>query len=109
MGFSHQQYFVGPRFTRRGDLLTWFGHVMPGMGRTHIDEFTEPLFGIVVPATNSSGFAMAYGGGVDVNLGRRFAFRVFQLDVITVEGAGPFDSRQANVRVQFGGVIRFGY
>jgi len=70
------QVLFGPQFTWRSKRTTWFAHPLFGVAAAH---FATPSGDI--PAVDF-GFATALGGGVDVNLGRLFAIRVFQTDYV---------------------------
>lgn len=60
---------MGPQFTVRGKSATGFAHVLIGSLR-----LSGPFGG--------NSFAAAFGGGVDVNAGKRVAVRMFQFDYI---------------------------
>jgi hypothetical protein len=79
-----------------------FSHCLLGAGINKIDYY--------INSYTKWQFAFAVGGGVDVNVGKRFAFRAAQIDWLPIrsnlelEGAGSFFS---NWRYQAGGVIKF--
>ena len=98
-----QTLLVGPRFSYRPKAVTVFGHWLLGAGTNKVD------WGI--GSATKWQFAMAIGGGVDVNVGRHFAIRAVQIDWLPIhsnldnlEGASNYLN---NVRYQFGGVIKF--
>ena len=89
-------YFLfGPRYTRRGKAATAFAHVLVGGAKLKIEDTT----------VSSTGFALGVGGGVDVNVGKSFALRVFQIDYTPDRSTGEWES---NFRAQFGLVFKFG-
>lgn len=66
----------GPRFKP-------FGHALFGVATQKVDIDSPQLpavFGISDFHVNETSFAMAFGGGVDIRLNKRFDIRVVQLD-----------------------------
>jgi len=114
---SEYFYLFGPRFTKRMSKGNIFVHALIGGAHgampTTITIFPplvcDPTAPTCPPATTisrvtNSGFAMAFGGGADLNFGDRFAWRVGQLDyVYTHQG----DSGN-HFRYSTGIVIRLG-
>lgn len=86
------QYLVGPRFYARGYRTTAFAHALfGGMKLTGGGP------------DNGTGFAMGFGGGLEIDAGNRFSVRAFQVDYIPRR----FDDRWGhNIRVGVGLVIR---
>ncbi len=102
--------FAGPRFTKRTNRITVFVHALPGFAQQRETITTDFFFSPPSTTTSTSnGFAMALGGGVDVNLGTRLAIRAVQVDYLPTGFSTPFfyDSRH-NVRVGVGVVLKFG-
>jgi opacity protein-like surface antigen len=96
-------YLVGPRFSWRSDQVTAFGHALVGGVRTKIEATG---FG----DESQTDFVLGIGGGLDVNVTRNVAIRVFQGDYLPTR-VDDFngDKRWANhFRAQAGIVIRFG-
>ncbi len=99
-GISLQTYelLLGPRFTARTERVTGFGHTLVGVAvaRASGGGFSE----------TETGFALGFGGGVDVNASDRVAIRVFQFDWIPTR----FDSEWSftNVRLGVGVVFKWG-
>jgi hypothetical protein len=95
---SAYHFLGGPRFTHRTQDGTLFAHVLFGLSNLR-----------AAAPGNRTEFAMGFGGGVDVPLRKRLAFRVFQADYIpakrssTVGGGWDHD-----FRVQTGIVFTFG-
>src|SRR5215470_10569646 len=83
---SKYAYLAGPQFSARGKKVTGFAHVLVGGATTKIENFNS-----------SSGFALGLGGGVDVNLGRSFGLRLFQVDYLPEHSLGVWTH---NVRLQ---------
>ena len=88
------QFLIGPRFTKRGEKTTGFGHV---------------LIGNVAKGSSSSpetGLGLAVGGGLDVNTSDRVAIRVFQVDYIPNRFFGQWFN---DIRVGVGVVFKWGH
>jgi len=96
---SQYMYLLGPQFSYRG-----FGRVVPFthvlVGRVHA---SSGLFGFNY--SNSSAFAAAVGGGLDIPLSKMIAIRAIQADYLMTR----FDQAgQNNARLSAGIVFRFG-
>ena len=87
------EFMAGPRFASRGDTATGFVHAMFGGAAFRGFEFSD------------TGFAMAFGGGLDVNVGKGFAIRAIQFDYVPTR---LFDTWQHNIRRGFGVVFKLG-
>ena len=87
------EFMAGPRFAWRGDTATGFVHAMFG-GATFRGDFNS-----------DTGFAMAFGGGLDVNVGGRLVLRAFQFDYVPTR---LFNTRQHNIRLGLGVVFKLG-
>ncbi len=92
------QYLIGPRAAVRGDNVTGFVHALFG-GLTA----RASAGGI---SASENGFAMAFGGGLDVNAGKRVAIRVFHLDYLPNRLAGVWSKK--DFRVAAGVVFKWG-
>ncbi|MGH9836808.1 MAG: hypothetical protein ACRD9Y_27595, partial [Blastocatellia bacterium] len=90
-------YLLGPRASYRTKQYTAFGHFLLGGARLKVQS-----------ATNTQ-FAMAIGGGVDVNLTERFAIRAGQFDYLPINSDLPLNggSWLHNFRYQAGVVVKF--
>ena len=92
------QYLAGPRGAVRGDRVTGFVHALFG--------------GLTVRASgggasfSETGLAIALGGGLDVNAGKRVAIRVFQLDYLPNRLAGNWSKK--DFRASAGVVFQWG-
>ena len=85
---------VGPVFSyRKSERITPFAHVLLGGAVASGGGISE------------SGFAMAVGGGLDVNLNKHVALRLVQGDWMMFRAGGETDRK--NVRVSTGLVLRF--
>lgn len=91
---STTTFLFGPRVSARGKSATAFGHALLGGAGSKIEG-----------SSLGTKFAMALGGGVDINLSRRFAFRPLQADYLPIRSNGEW---LHNVRLQTGIVIKFG-
>jgi opacity protein-like surface antigen len=88
-------FLFGPRISARGTAATGFGHVLVGGANLRL------LGG------SRTDFAMAIGGGVDINAGDNFAIRVGQVDYLPNRMGGQWNSDfrfQAGVVVKLGGL-----
>jgi opacity protein-like surface antigen len=86
------EYLFGPRFSLRGERATVFGQALFGGATLGGD------------GESINGFAMGFGGGVDVNVSDRFAVRVVQFDWIPTRFEGVWNNN--TVRFGFGIVIK---
>jgi hypothetical protein len=87
-------FLFGPRFSARSDAATAFGHVLLGGANSKVEG-----------VNTGTGFALALGGGVDVNIGKSVAIRVVQFDYLPDRSFGDWTH---NARVQTGIVFKFG-
>jgi opacity protein-like surface antigen len=98
-GVKADQFFFlfGPKFAFRGNSrLTPFAHILPGVVRQNVD------FG---PSDSSSTqFALATGGGLDINITDRIAVRGAQADYLMTR---LINNIQNNIRVSTGFVLKF--
>lgn len=82
-------YMFGPVLSARSDKVTPFAHVLFG--------------GASGGGTNA--FAMAFGGGVDVKVADKVAFRLIQGDWLVFRSEGVTSKK--NARISTGLVFRF--
>ncbi|MEW6208378.1 MAG: outer membrane beta-barrel protein [Acidobacteriota bacterium] len=68
-------YLFGPRVNARGEAATGFAHILLGGATTKVEGVSE------------TDFALAVGGGVDINAGKSVAFRL-QFDYLPVFAEG---------------------
>jgi len=90
-------YLLGPRVSYRASQYTAFGHFLAGGARLKVEGSTNTQF------------AMAIGGGVDINLTDRFAIRAGQFDYLPINSDLPVSGSSwlQNFRYQAGVVIKF--
>jgi len=86
-------FLFGPRVSSRGKAATGFAHVLIGGARLKVGD------------GSGTSFAMAVGGGVDVNAGKSLAFRLGQADYFPNRLNGTWNS---DFRFQAGIVIKLG-
>lgn len=98
--FNMFSILSGPRFSYPGlKGVTPFAHALFGYNQTKV---SLPGAGL---AATSSAYAMALGGGMDVNVSRHMAVRLFQADYFLTR---DFGNTQNNLRFSAGLVFRFG-
>lgn len=97
--FTMFEYLFGPRFSAHTDRATFFCHTLVGGVHYWQNGPSE------APNTyEGGGFAMAYGGGVDINASKRIAIRAVQFDWIPFRDEGSW--RTNTMRFGFGIVFR---
>jgi opacity protein-like surface antigen len=102
-------FLFGPRFSYRGKAVTAFAHVLLGGANSKLDD-EKGTSGF---EDSNTEFAMAIGGGVDVNLGKHFAIRAIQFDYLPIHTdineriGGGTSSWLHNTRLQFGFVFKY--
>jgi opacity protein-like surface antigen len=94
---STYTFLGGPQFSFRTTRLTPFAHALFGVTRVSTGL---GLFGFNFGASQSN-LAMAFGGGLDINLSDRFAIRAIQADYFPVRSGG-------NILDRFGLPFNFG-
>jgi opacity protein-like surface antigen len=96
----------GPRFTARNQYATTFAHIL--LGGTHFHDRVHTLFQNTT--TRANAFAVAMGGGVDINVTPHFGVRVIQAEYLLTKfnHAPSGKAIQHNARVGIGVVFRFG-
>lgn len=98
--FQQHTFLFGPRFSHRWEHLTIFGHGLLGAARLDMRAAANGPFDI-----DDVSFSYALGGGLDLNLGQRFAVRVAQADYLYTR---PFGSGRDSFRISTGIIFRFG-
>ncbi|MFN0124605.1 MAG: hypothetical protein ACKV2V_29235 [Blastocatellia bacterium] len=97
-------FLTGPRFRGGNERAAGFGHVMIGSaiyslnGTATIGTAPAQRFEL-----RERSFAVAFGGGVDIKMSDKVAFRLFQTDYILTRF---LDETQHSVRVSTGLVFR---
>jgi opacity protein-like surface antigen len=100
-------YVFGPTFSFRREHATIFAHTL--LGENTISQ--NVISGSGNPSPTDGAFAMAWGGGIDVNLSHTFALRLGQLDwLYTRHDLTPAGGRgsQNNIRYTGGITINLG-
>ncbi len=90
----------GPRFAIRQGKVTPFAHALFGYARLTSDVEGEEVL-------HENDFAMAFGGGVDINVNDRIAVRPVQVDYLAVKYGLTGDFLN-NFRYSAGIVFKFG-
>lgn len=107
-------YMGGPRLSYRRPRFTLFAQALFGDANARtvtIDGCSGSSS--CTPLTNENSFAMALGGGLDLNLRRHFAFRLIQAEYLLTRfrdpsiASGTAGTRN-DVRLSSGIVFRFG-
>ena len=94
---SQHEVMAGPQFSLRNKPVTLFTHALVGTSYLSVGGGGE--------SGSAKAFALALGGGVDLNVSKRVAFRVVQADYLLTH----FGSQnQNNYRAATGIVFRFG-
>jgi len=94
---SAYHFLAGPRFTLRIHRVT---------------PFAQALFGVKDLRQEKSGnwttFAMGFGGGVDIPLGKDVTYRIFQADYLPARRPLDLGGWDSDLRLQTGIVFTFG-
>jgi len=99
VSFHNYTYTFGPVFSyRHNEKFTPFAHFLIGGASA-----SASVSG--VGSGSSSGLAMMFGGGLDVNASRRFALRAVQFDWLGLHSNGVSDNN--NMRISTGILIRY--
>lgn len=103
-------YLFGPRFSFDSGKVTPFAEALFGVGHASVGG---SVTGLGSGSVGSNGFAMALGGGLDVNVNQNFAVRVAKFDYIlnhvSADGFGLTGTSENlnNFRLATGVVFRF--
>jgi opacity protein-like surface antigen len=99
------EFLSGPRVSYRTEKITPFAHIL--LGAEHVTASAAVALPAPAPSINISasqtGFAVAFGGGLDLNLTKRIAWRN-QADYLQTR---LFHGTQNNVRFSTGIALRF--
>lgn len=99
---NQHTFMAGPKLTYRTGRFSPFAHFLIGGARAETEELD-------VETVDDWALSAVIGGGVDINLSKRFAIRAGQFDyLMTRFDLGPEDERQDNFRFSAGVVFRFG-
>jgi hypothetical protein len=98
VSFNNYTYTFGPVVSwRHNETFTQFAHFLAGGFRA------SAAFGGLSGSDN--GFAMMFGGGVDVKATRRVAVRAVQFDWLSLHSNGSSDNN--NMRISTGLLFRY--
>lgn len=98
VSFHNYTYTFGPVVSlRQNEKFTPFAHFLAG--GYHASAAFSGL------SAADSGFAMMFGGGVDVNASQHLAFRAVQFDWLSLHGNGS--SSNNNMRISTGILFRY--
>jgi len=105
--YSDFAFLAGPRFAlRKSESVTPFAHALIGIDRGEMSAEASAMgFSESEDVGSDTGFALALGGGLDLNVNRNFAVRLIQADYYLTNN---WDERMNNFVLAFGVVIRFG-
>ena len=98
VSFNNYTYTFGPVVSyRHNETFTPFVHFLAG--GVHSSASFAGVSG------SGNGFAMMFGGGVDVKASRHFALRAIQFDWLSLHSNGTSDNN--NMRISTGLLIRY--
>jgi opacity protein-like surface antigen len=99
-------YLFGPRVNFRRSRITPYAQALFGGARVST-SLTDPVTG---NAFSENGFAMAYGGGMDVRLTNHVYVKPFQVEYLMTQTPNIWspDGNQNSLRFSAGVVFRFG-
>lgn len=80
-------FLAGPTATARFGRNSVFAHALFGAAHSSLGAGVSLPFisGISTGLTSATGFAMAFGGGVDIGLTKRIAIRAAQIDYVRTQ------------------------
>jgi outer membrane protein OmpA-like peptidoglycan-associated protein len=87
---------IGPKFTLRMKRISPFAQALVGWGKPTIKEGPDLL-------VKDNDFAMAFGGGLDININDYFAVRPVQVDYFPIKSGNSITD---NFRYSAGGVLK---
>ena len=110
-------YLFGPQIKVRAHGFHPFAHILVGAAHTNVyanafKQICQPVAGTcsfnASPAEDA--FAMAFGGGVDIPIGKAVSFRPAEFDYLLTHYTNQFaNSNQNNFRYSAGLVFSFGH
>jgi len=111
-------YLFGPQIKVRAHHLQPYGHLLFGGAHTNVygnafQTICQPIVGgcTLSKAPSAEAFAMDFGGGVDIPVGRHVAIRPAQFDYLLTRFSNPFtgSNNQNNFRYSAGVLFSFGH
>lgn len=107
VAFSGYQFMGGPEVSKRVPEGRGFFHVLVGGMHARSPRVADLPSSVPIPFSFSRSltrFGFAVGGGADRNISKRFAIRVFQIDLVRIQSSPATN----DFRAQGGIVWRFG-
>jgi hypothetical protein len=104
-------YLLGPQLKVRAHKIQPFGHLLFGGAHTNVygnafKTLCQPIVGgcMVTKGPTAEAFAMDFGGGVDIPIGKKISFRPAQIDYLLTRYSNQFTktSNQSNFRYSVG-------
>lgn len=99
-------YTFGPRISIRRRRVIPFAQALFGGGHAGNSLYTVGFQQGSAPPSARNSFAMALGGGLDVNVSRHLTIRAFQADWLYTQFPNGTNNRQNNLRITAGIVFR---
>ncbi len=103
-------YLFGPQLNFRAKKARIFGETLFGGAYTNAYAQLATAAGIGNPSTNNNGFAMAFGGGLDIHASKSVSLRLAEVDYMMTRFQWPVigTNNQSNFRYQAGIVFNLG-
>ena len=113
---NQTSFLFGPRFSYRGGRFRVFGHALLGgnhisLGFTHIFVYEDGSKDFYEGSQSNTDFATAFGGGLDVSLGKLISIRPVQFDLLSTYRSyytHHEDKNQHQLRYSAGIVFKLG-
>ncbi|MFZ1008740.1 MAG: outer membrane beta-barrel protein [Candidatus Sulfotelmatobacter sp.] len=111
-------YLFGPQIKVRAHHLQPYGQLLFGGAHTNVygnafQTICQPIVGgcTLSKAPSAEAFAMDFGGGVDIPVGKHVAIRPVQFDYLLTRFSNPFtgSNNQNNFRYSAGVLFSFGH
>ena len=111
-------YLFGPQIKVRAHHIQPYGHLLFGGAHTNVygnafHTICQPIAGgcAITKAPTAQAFAMDFGGGVDIPVGKHVAIRPAQFDYLLTRFSNPFtgSNNQSNFRYSAGLLFSFGH
>ncbi len=78
-------FMFGPRFSTNAGKFTPFGEALFGLAHSKV---SAEVAGMNIDLGSDNSAAFAFGGGLDLNVNKRFAVRLAKLDYVLVRNSG---------------------
>ena len=107
-------YQFGPTYTYRTETTNVFGEILFGgsitNGYPNLVKAINAGGGTLAATGEQHPFTMVVGGGLDININKRIAFRPLEMDYVLTRYSNPvsFVNNQNSFRFLMGFVFRFG-